>query len=293
MHVTRQRVAKAQSGIFGRLIGSRVRLVAAGTMALALGGAGISYASTEMFGTDQVGQTTDKGLVVSGDQYLDPIGKRLVINDGKIMSSTVSPDGRHLAASVTDGGRSLVIVDLQTNEVKQRITGRSGQSSNAGQEGPTYSPDGKQLWLGQVDGYTKFTVNPDGTLTNPAVVSIPADGPRHALAAGAVFSADGSTVYSAVNGQNRVVAIDAATGQIKQSRAVGNAPRGMAMVGNKLYVSNEGGRPAKSGVTTINSYNTQVVANPNTGAATTGMVSVIDLANPAAAPASINVGLHP
>jgi YVTN family beta-propeller protein len=100
-------------------------------------------------------------------------------------------------------------------------------------------------------------------------------------------------VYSAVNGQNRVVALDAATGAIKQSWAVGNAPRGMVQVGDKLYVSNEGGRPAKPGETTINSYGTQVPADPNTGATTTGTVSVIDLSNPAAAPSSIDVGLHP
>ena len=80
-----------------------------------------------------------------------------------------------------------------------------------------------------------------------------------------MFSPDGSTVYSAVNGQNRVVAIDAATGAIKQSWDVGNAPRDMVMVGNKLYVSNEGGRPAKPGDTTINSYGTQVPADPVTG----------------------------
>jgi len=109
----------------------------------------------------------------------------------------------------------------------------------------------------------------------------------------AVFSPDGSTVYSAVNGQNRVVAINAATGAIQQSWAVGNAPREIVMVGTKLYVSNEGGRPAKPGDTTINSYNTQVPADPVTAATTTGTVSVIDLANPAAAVGSIDVGLHP
>ena len=43
----------------------------------------------------------------------------------------------------------------------------------------------------------------------------------------------------------------------------------------------------------MNSYGTQVPANPKTGAATTGTVSVIDLANPNAAVKSINVGLHP
>ena len=298
MHVTRQRVAESRTGFFRRYSGSRVRLVAAGTAALAVTSGGISYASTQQFGTQQVGQDTGKGLVVSSDQYIKPIGERLVINNGKIMSSTVSPDGTHVAASVTDGGMALVIVDLKNWKVQQ-LVGNSASAdlriggNDVGQEGPTYSPDGKQLWLGQTNGYTRFTVNPDGTLANPTSVTIPANGSKHALVAQPVFSADGATVYAAVNGQNRVVAIDAATGAIQQSWAVGNAPRGIVKVGDKLYVSNEGGRPARPGDTTINSYGTQVPADPKTGATTTGTVSVIDLANPSAAPASIDVGLHP
>jgi YVTN family beta-propeller protein len=298
MQVKRQRVAKPQSGLFGRRMGSRVRLVAAGTAALAIASAGVSYATTTQFGTQHVGETTAQGQVVSADQYIKPIGQRLVIPNGKIMSSSVSPDGTHLAASLTDGGQVLAIVDLKNYKVQQYV-GNNTQSDlripggDVGQEGPTYSPDGSQLWLGRTDGYTKFTVNSDGSLANPTNITIAADGSKHALSAEPVFSADGKTVYVAVNGQNRVVALDAATGAIQQSWAVGNAPRDMVKVGNKLYVSNEGGRPAKAGETTMNSYGTQVPANPDTGAATTGTVSVIDLANPTTAPASIDVGLHP
>lgn len=214
------------------------------------------------------------------------------------MSSSVSPDGTHLAASVTDGGSALSIVDLKSWKVQQ-LVGTAASSSprissnSVGQEGPTYSPDGSQLWLGQTDGYTRFTVNPDGSVANPVNIAIPADGPKHALVGEAVFSSDGATVYSAVNGQNRVVAINAATGAIQQSWAVGNAPRDMVVVGDKLYVSNEGGRPARPGETTINSYNTQVPADPVTGATTTGTVSVINLKKPTAAVSSISVGLHP
>ncbi|WP_020573657.1 bifunctional YncE family protein/alkaline phosphatase family protein [Actinopolymorpha alba] len=300
MHVTRQRrrAPGARLGLLGRRAGHRIRILAAGTAALALAGGGIAAASTEFFGTDQVGQTTDKGLVVSSDQYVNPIGERLVINNGKIMSSSVSPDGTHLAASVTDGGMALAIVDLRNSKVQQLVGNNAAadlriSGNDVGQEGPTYSPDGSQLWLGQADGYRRFTVNPDGSLANPTFVRIAADGPRRALVAEAVFSPDGSTVYSAVNGQNRVVAIDAETGAIEQSWAVGNAPRDMAQVGTKLYVSNEGGRKAKPGDATLNSYNTQVPADPVTAATTTGTVSVIDLANPAADATSIDVGLHP
>ncbi len=299
MQVTRQRRVqeKEQVNLLGRRVGRRAVLVTAG-IAVALGVTGTAVASTYRFGTQQVGQTTANGQVISSDQYIKPYGSRTVVNDGKIMSSTVSPDGTHLAASVTDGDASLIVMDLATGQVRQKIGTNAADdprigSAAVGQEGPAYSPDGKQLWLGQANGYTRFTVAADGTLSAPTAVPIAADGTKQALVGAAVFSADGSTVYSAVNGQNKVVAIDTATGTIKQSWAVGNAPRGIALVGGTLYVSNEGGRPARPGDTTINSYGTDVVANPKTGASTTGTVSVIDTANPAAAVGTIDVGLHP
>ncbi|MFF9625021.1 alkaline phosphatase family protein [Streptomyces griseosporeus] len=298
MQVTRRR--RAGTGLSGplRRRTRRRTAVTAGLTALSLAAATAAYAQTHRFGTDQVGQVTDQGRVISSDQYLDPYGERLVVDNGKIMSSSVSPDGTHLAAAVTDGGAALDIIDLRTYEVQQ-VVGTAATSSprigsnSVGQEGPTYSPDGKQLWLGQTDGYTRFTVRADGSVSDPVSVPVPADGAKHALVGEAVFDPDGSTVYAAVNGQNRVVALDAATGAIRRSWSVGNAPRDLVRVGGKLYVSNEGGRPAKPGETTLNSYGTQVPADPDTGATTTGTVSVIDLAHPDAAPSSIDVGLHP
>ncbi|WP_329228548.1 phosphoesterase [Streptomyces canus] len=292
MQVTRQRRSSEKV----RRLSRRTTLVTAG-IAVALGVTGTAVASTYQFGTQQVAQNTAKGEVISSDQYLKPYGSRTVINDGKIMSSTVSPDGTNLAAAVTDGDAALVIMDLATGQVKQKIGANVADdlrisSAAIGQEGPTYSPDGKQLWLGQANGYTKFTVNADGTLADPTAVPIPAVGTQQALVGAAVFSADGSTVYSAVNGQNRVVALDATTGTVQQSWAVGNAPRGLALVGGKLYVSNEGGRPARAGETTMNSYGTQVPADPDTGASTTGTVSVIDTRGDKAV-RTIDVGLHP
>src|SRR5262249_51936162 len=62
---------------------------------------------------------------------------------------------------------------------------------------------------------------------------------------------------------------------------------------SKLYVSNEGGRRAQTGETTMDSYGTPVPANGYLGTSKTGTVSVIDTANPSAAVGSINVGLHP
>ena len=44
---------------------------------------------------------------------------------------------------------------------------------SVGQEGPTYSPDGKFLWLPQTNGLTRFPVNADGTLGAATTVALP------------------------------------------------------------------------------------------------------------------------
>src|SRR5215468_5196988 len=211
MHVTRlrrRRDPNALARLYGRL-GRRSRVVIAGAAVLAAvgTGSGIVYGSTTGLGNEQADHTYNGGLVLPDDQVINPIGDRLVINNGKIMSSSVSPDGTHLAANITDGGQALAIVDLKNWKVQQLVGNNAAANlrisgNDVGQEGPTYSPDGSQLWLGQADGYRKFTVNADGTLANPTVVTIAAQGSKHALVGAAVFSADGSTVYSAVNGQN-------------------------------------------------------------------------------------------
>ena len=299
MQVTRRKLPKGSAfhtpAFLGRSRMTKVSVVAA---ALVITGAGVGSASTLQFGTQQVGQQTKKGEVISSDQYINPIGSRLVINWGKIMGATVSPDGTHLAATVADGGVAMVIVDLRSYQVEQVIGNSTSANlqisgNDVGQVAPTYSPDGTSVWLPRANGYTKFAVNADGTLASPVDVSIPAVGSTQALSGRAVFSPDGSTVYAADNGQNKVVAINAASGAITQSWNTGVAPRDIAMVGGKLYVSNEGGRQPLDGDTTMNSYGSQVVANPQTGSSANGTVSVIDTANPSAAVGSINVGLHP
>jgi YVTN family beta-propeller protein len=173
-----------------------------------------------------------------------------------------------------------------------------------GQEGPTYSPDGKFLWLPEQDAVTRFPVNADGTLGTPTRFPLQRVGthlsgnnrtptPNSALVAQTAYSPDGSTLYAALNGQNTVVALDPNTGAVEHTWNVGIAPRELSFVGNKLYVSDEGGRQAQPGETTMDSYGTAVPADGYLGTSTTGAVSVIDTGDPSAAVGSIAVGLHP
>ena len=168
------------------------------------------------------------------------------------MGSTVSPDGRFLAATSADKSVVLQIFDLSSYKLIWTVGTASGvnqklSDGTVGQEGPTYSPDGKFLWLPQQNGLTRFAVNADGTLGTPTTVSIPVVNGHSALVGQTKYSPDGSTLYAAINGQNTVVALDPNTGAVEQTWNVGIAPRELTFVGSKLYVSNEGGRQAQAG----------------------------------------------
>src|SRR5262249_43720654 len=155
--------------------------------------------------------------------------------------------GRFLAATSTDKSVALQIFDLSSYKLIWTVGSAVGVNQvvtdgTVGQEGPTYSPDGKFLWLPQANALTRFPVNSDGTLGTPTSMALPKVNGLSALPGKAVYSADGSTLYVAANGQNTVDAMDPSTGAIKRTWDVGIAPRDLALVGNKLYVGNEGGR---------------------------------------------------
>jgi len=307
MQVTRRRRSPAAGS---RLFRHRRpgRLAVAGIAALAVASSGAAYASTTVFASRQVGTTSAQGLQISSDQVLKPLGDRVVTKYGKFMGSTPSPDGRFLAVSSTDKKVVLQIIDLAAGKPIWLVGTVAGVNQklpdgSVGQEGPTYSPDGRFLWLPQTNGLTRFPVNPDGTLGAATTIALPQQAITPIVTSGlsalsalpgrSVFSPDGATLYVPVNGQNTVVALDAATGAVTRTWDVGVAPRSVALVGTKLYVSNEGGRKATSTEDAMESYGTQVPADLFKGTATTGTLSVIDTADQAGTVRTIPVGLHP
>ncbi|MEN0015856.1 MAG: hypothetical protein AAGC46_20995, partial [Solirubrobacteraceae bacterium] len=273
-------------------------VVAAGVASLALVGTSVAYATTAIFGHNQVGTEYPNGLQVSDDQVIKPLGDRLVTQTGKFMGSAVSPNGKFLAATSTDKSVALQVFDLAS--YKQIWTVGTAATVNekfsdatVGQERPTYSPDSRWLWVGEKDAISKFPVAADGTLGTPTTFKLPAVGGHSALVGQIAYSPDGGTVYAAVNGQDTVLALDPDTGTVSHTWNVGIAPRELAFVGDTLYVSDEGGRRAKPGETTLDSYGSSVPADGYYGTSTTGSVSVIDTADPTAAVGAIPVGLHP
>src|SRR3954452_6907732 len=156
----------------------RPRMIAAGAAAVVFAGAGATYASTVVFDHNQVGTGYGTGLQVSDDQVIQPLGQRSFTQFGKLMGSTVSPNGRFVAATSADRSVVLQIFDLSTFRLIWTVGSASGVNQKltdgtVGQEGPTYSPDGKFLWLPERNALGRFPVIANGTLGAPPTGSSP------------------------------------------------------------------------------------------------------------------------
>ena len=70
------------------------------------------------------------------------------------------------------------------------------------------------------------------------------------IPAGIAVSRDGKKIYVAGNLSNRLLELEAATGNVLRTWNVGVAPLNVVLAGKKIYVSNWGGRrPAADSVT--------------------------------------------
>jgi YVTN family beta-propeller protein len=272
-----------------------LRKVAAGTLSLALvGGLGtvaVAAASGGGFGTSKVGTANAAGILLPTNQRIRPIGKRLLVDDGRLLSSTVSPDGRYLAAlSWNDFTGFLTIIDLKTGKILQQVGTGVGKDATIGDgavaaDGPLYSANGRSLWFPQGADIVHFSVGADGKVSGKTVIALTqsttnldtTSAVTDDLPSGMALSANGTKLYVALNGINELGVIDTRINKLIQTIAVGNAPRQVVLVGHDAFVSNEGGRPARPGDFTNESDGTAVVASKVTGAATTGTVSEVDL----------------
>jgi YVTN family beta-propeller protein len=296
----------------------RRRFALVGALAIALfavvGVAQAALGGFDPFGSNEVGQIVNGAVLLPTNQWISPIGQRIEDQKGRLQSSAISPDGQYMAALTWHEFTGyLSIIDLKTGEIVQEEgngehldpeLGEPGEEVAA--DGPFYSPDGKTLWVPQTGDIAKFTVDPEtGQVSNKTLITMPKAANTHApeyntepahpgeaLPSGMAFSEDGSKVYVALNGSNALAVINTTTDAIEKEIPVGNAPRQVIVDGETAYVSNEGGHPAQPGESTNYTDGTAVPADPVTGAADSGTVSVVNLGSEEAE-GEITVGLQP
>ncbi len=306
----------ASRGGRSRRRGRTVLAAALVTSVLVVGAASAAVGGFNPFGDQQVGQTYANGVLLPTNQWISPLGTRILDNKARLVSSTISPNGTYLAAlGWNDFSGNLTIVNLKTNTIVSQTalaTKSDGGPTDysVAPDGPLFSPDGSTLWVPQSTYLDRYSFDQTtGTVTQTAAIPLcgsdltatacnPNDGPSNAkgaaLPAGMALSPDGRKLFVALNGANTLGVIDTATNSLTQQIPVGNAPRQVVLSadGKTAYVSNEGGRPATPDDFTNLSDGTPIVADTKTGGAITGTVSVVDLtANKEAE--EIPVGLQP
>jgi YVTN family beta-propeller protein len=275
-------------------IKSKKKLITVITLAALTFSSSVAFAKYA-YPTYTVGQQTDGSVVATTDQVLIPAGQQVQIGGVRPNAVALNPDGK-TAAFLTSGSDFVTVVDLVTGTKKQTLKISDGRSGGP-PSGITYSKDGRKLFASDTSGKIMIAdVNADGTLTLNSLAILPKSSTSPSYAGpwpvGLALSDDGKTLYVALSGNNTLGIFDIATQKLVDEIPVGNAPYGVVVVGNKAYVSNEGGRPATAGDFTNKSDGTDIVADKQSGAASTGTVSVVDLDTHKTLQ-SITVGLHP
>ncbi len=235
-----------------------------------------------------------KGIVTALLQGVVGAAALAAAAPGKAIALNPNP-ANHTGAVLQMGASSSVqIFDLVSGQVVQSFS-PTGDSSGSF-TGITYSADGKRLLFSQDSSHLAVaTVDPTtGLVTGATQVALPSPKFGNAYPGGVAISADGTTAYVLLNQNNTLAVIDLTKAQPKLVREirVGNVPNSIVLSGNRAYVSNEGGRVAKSSDFTDLSAGTPIVSDPKTDTASTGTVSVINLET-LAVESSIKVGLHP
>jgi len=232
----------------------------------------------------QVGRRQDGKIVVPTNQVLSPLGRQVSFA-GRPTDLALAPDGRFLAVLGRD---SVSVIDLEAGGMTQTVAHPSGSY-----KGLVYSPDGHTLYASNARGTIGvFDVAQDGRLKLRHSVKLRADRENNALPTGLAMSADGATLYAALNLNNTLAEIDPDQPLVKREFAVGSAPFDVVLVGSKAYVSNWAGRhpgqdhrSGPSGVATRIRVDERHVASD-------GSVSVVNL-EAGKEIQQIVVGLHP
>src|SRR3977135_3414744 len=74
------------------------------------------------FGSHQVGEQVGSRILLPSNQWISPGGDRILVNNGRVPSSTVSPDGTKLAAMTWHSFTGfLSIIDLKTGQIVQQV----------------------------------------------------------------------------------------------------------------------------------------------------------------------------
>lgn len=249
--------------------------------------------------TATVGSGEDGSAILPQSQILTPAGRQIALPGMRPQALALSPDGRLLATSGQT--HELLILDAATGNTLQRVPLPAPKSADAdatpgavsshllqpdtkaqlSYTGLIFSPDGTRLYLSDVNGSIKvFAVENHVVRGLDSWVLPPAKAPRREaeIPAGLALSPDGTRLYVAGNLSNTLLELDATSGRVLRRVAVGVAPYDVVVNGDKVWVSNWGGRvPNDKVLTGPAGRGTTVRVDGKRFIASEGSVSLVDL----------------
>ncbi|MGN6292419.1 MAG: alkaline phosphatase family protein [Chitinophagaceae bacterium] len=279
-------------------------------MAFAIAGcSGISYPkktnSQPENGNRAVGPQSDSSYFVATSQVIDPEGITIRF-PGRPVDICYNKDESVIAVK---NMYAVVFFDAEKKQILQtlRLPGDAGGSFTG--LGWTGSGNNEKLWVTDTRGYLlgapklankKFewtdTINlPElliedkGGLDPGGLTVIDKEGP---YPGGFCIDEESGYAYVTLNRNNSICVVNLRSKKIEKEIPVGIAPYTIIKKDNKLYVSNFGGRKPLANDITARSSGSPIVINPANGVASSGTVSVIDLASFKTI-GEIPVGLHP
>ncbi len=243
-----------------------------------------------------VGPQGDGTYVVATTQIIAPAGTSVTF-PGRPTDLDISPDGKTLAVKTT--GRStaaaknadIIFIDMATRKIRQMLELPSGDNNFCG---IAWSRDGRTLWTTDATNCMRSaSPGTDGKMEWRDAIALPGTGGTDPSAPGGLCLDEArGRIYVALSRNNTVAIVNLETKSVEKEIPVGIAPYTVLPLGNKLYVSNWGGRRPLENDKTGPSGGSQAVVDPATGIASSGTVSVIDLVSDTLVK-EIEVGLHP
>lgn len=243
-----------------------------------------------------VGPQDDGTFVVATTQVIAPAGVSVTF-PGRPTDLAITPDGTLLAVKTTGRAATsaknadIVFIDVASQEIIQTLELPSGQNSF---HGIVWSSDGQTLWTTDATNYLRSACRgEEGTMEwRDAIVLPGTSGINPSAPGGLCLDEARNRIYVALSRNNTIGIVNLDANALNAEIPVGIAPYTAILSRNKVYVSNWGGRRPADGDKTGPTADSQAVVDPETGIASTGTVSVIDLAS-ATVTTEIEVGLHP
>lgn len=248
--------------------------------------------------SEAVGRAGTDRVVLPVNQVITPAGRQIELHGLRPQVLLLSPDGKIL---ITSGQtRHVIVLDAGSGKILQKValpndgplgTARVPASSHylkpdtdeqVSYTGMVFSPDGKRLFLSNVEGSIKVFAVKDDRLTGIGSISLPyANAPwrKDEIPSGLAISADGQRLYVAGSLSNHLFEYKLPDGKLLRTFDTGEVPYTVVLAGNKAYVSNWAGRRPEAGSLTGPGGSGTTVRVDSHGAAAEGSVSVLDLAS--------------